>query len=166
MTSHNWLKTAYSCNDCRIFPMLLTTYDSMNGTIWHLNNSELVSVGKPLWQLSWSSQILLDIPVFRLKSYGDCTFRVIAPHPTLCGTSYRWRPEWLHLVYSLNLLLKDLNLIYDLCHVNSCVDIIEHLCYFCYLLSVKSQKRPKCILCFASLTRISFAGDILRVVLT
>ena len=35
---------------------------------------ELVSVRKSSGKLRWCSQILLQVPVSRLKSYGDCAF--------------------------------------------------------------------------------------------
>jgi len=38
-----------------------------------------VSIRKPSRKLGSSSQILLQVPVSRLKSYGDCAFNVAAP---------------------------------------------------------------------------------------
>ena len=43
---------------------------------------ELVSIRKPSWKLRSSTQILLQVPVSRLKSYGDCEISFAA---TLCG---------------------------------------------------------------------------------
>ena len=40
---------------------------------------ELVSIRKSSRKLKSSCQILLQVPVSRLKSYGDCTFSVAAP---------------------------------------------------------------------------------------
>ena len=40
---------------------------------------ELVSIRKSSRKLGSSSQILLQVPVSRLKSYGDCAFSVAAP---------------------------------------------------------------------------------------
>jgi len=40
---------------------------------------ELVSIRKPSPKLRWSSQILLQVPVSRLKSYGDCAFSIAPP---------------------------------------------------------------------------------------
>ena len=39
----------------------------------------LVSIRKSSRKLKSSSQILLQVPVSRLKSYGDCTIGVAAP---------------------------------------------------------------------------------------
>ena len=39
---------------------------------------ELVFIRKSSWKLRSSSQILLQVPVSRLKSYGDCVFSVAA----------------------------------------------------------------------------------------
>ena len=40
---------------------------------------ELVSIRKSSRKLRSSSQILLQVPVSRLKSYGDCAFSIAAP---------------------------------------------------------------------------------------
>jgi len=40
---------------------------------------ELVSIRKSSPKLRSSSQILLQVRVFQLKSYGDCAFSVAAP---------------------------------------------------------------------------------------
>ena len=40
---------------------------------------ELVSIRKSIRKLKTSSQILQQVPVSRLKSYGDCAFIVAAP---------------------------------------------------------------------------------------
>ena len=40
---------------------------------------ELVSIRKSFRKLRSSSQILLQVPVSWLKSYGDCTFSVAPP---------------------------------------------------------------------------------------
>jgi len=40
---------------------------------------ELVSIRKSSRKLRSSSQILLQVPVSRLKSYGDCAFSVASP---------------------------------------------------------------------------------------
>ena len=40
---------------------------------------ELVSIRKSSRKLRSSFQILLQVPVSRLNSYGDCTFSVAAP---------------------------------------------------------------------------------------
>jgi len=39
----------------------------------------LMSIGKPSQKHRSSSQILLQVPVSQLKSYGDCAFSVSAP---------------------------------------------------------------------------------------
>ena len=44
---------------------------------------ELVSIRKSSGKLRSSSQILLQMPMSRFKSYGDCAFSVAAP--TLCN---------------------------------------------------------------------------------
>jgi len=41
---------------------------------------ELVSIRRSSRKLRSSSQILLQLSVSRLKSYGDCAFSVAAPH--------------------------------------------------------------------------------------
>ena len=48
---------------------------------------ELVSNRKSSQKLRSSSQILLQVPVSRLKSYGDCVCLVL--QPPLCGISCR-----------------------------------------------------------------------------
>jgi len=40
---------------------------------------ELVSIRKSSRKLRSSSQIILQVPVSRVKSYGDCAFSVAAP---------------------------------------------------------------------------------------
>jgi len=60
------------------FKILLIAYKSINNMApYYLY--ELVSIRKPFPKLMSSSQILLQVPVSRLKSYGDCTFSVAVP---------------------------------------------------------------------------------------
>ena len=46
--------------------------------IWRQNTCELVSIRNSSRKLGSSSQILLQVPVYWLKSYGDCAFNVAA----------------------------------------------------------------------------------------
>ena len=62
---------------------------------------ELVSIRKSSRKLRSSSQILLQVPVSQLKSYGDCMFSVAAS--PLCGISWRQMLEMCHLLKILNL---------------------------------------------------------------
>ena len=62
------------------FKILLITYKSINDMSEHL--CELVSIRKLYRKLRSSCQILLQVPVTRLKSYGDYAFSVAAP---ICG---------------------------------------------------------------------------------
>ena len=61
---------------------------------------ELVSIRKSSRKLRSSSQIPLQVPVSRLKSYGDCAFSVAAP---LCGISRRQILEMRRLLEILSL---------------------------------------------------------------
>ena len=56
------------------FKILLITYKYINDMA-----PKLVSIRKSSRKLRPSSQILLPVPVSRLKSYGDCAFSVAAP---------------------------------------------------------------------------------------
>ena len=58
--------------------MLLITYKSITDMAPEYLH-ELVSIRKSSWKVRSSSQILLQVPVSRLKSYGDCAFSVAAP---------------------------------------------------------------------------------------
>jgi len=58
---------------CVHFKILLITYKSINDMVPEYL-CELVSIRKSSRQLRSSSQILLQMPVSRFKSYGDCTF--------------------------------------------------------------------------------------------
>jgi len=60
------------------FKILLINYKSINDMVPEYL-SELVSIRKSFRKLRSSSQILLQVPVSRLKSYGDCVFSVTAP---------------------------------------------------------------------------------------
>jgi len=60
------------------FRILLITYKSINDMAPEYL-SELVSIRKSFRKLRSSSQILLQVPVSRLKSYGNCVFSVAAP---------------------------------------------------------------------------------------
>ena len=60
------------------FKMLLITYKSINDMAPEYL-CELVSIRKSSRKLTSSSQILLQVPVLRLKSYGDCAFSVAVP---------------------------------------------------------------------------------------
>ena len=60
------------------FKILLITYKSINDMAPEYL-CELVSIRKSSWKLRSSSQILLQVPVSQLKSYGDCAFSVAAP---------------------------------------------------------------------------------------
>jgi len=57
------------------FKILLVTYKSINDTAPEYLY-ELVSIRKSSRKLKSSSQILLQVPASRLKSYGDCAFSV------------------------------------------------------------------------------------------
>jgi len=57
---------------------MLITYKSINDMAPEYL-CELVSIRKSSRKLMSSSQILLQVPVSRLKSYGDCAFSVAAP---------------------------------------------------------------------------------------
>ncbi|KAK2146497.1 hypothetical protein LSH36_604g02000 [Paralvinella palmiformis] len=59
------------------FKILLITYKSINVMVQKYL-CELVSIRKSSRKLRSSSQILLQVPVSRLKSYGDCAFNVAA----------------------------------------------------------------------------------------
>ena len=61
------------------FKILLITYKSINDMAPEYL-CELVSIRKSSRKLRSSSQILLQVPVSRLKSYGDCAFSVAAPN--------------------------------------------------------------------------------------
>jgi len=61
---------------------------------------ELVSIRKSSQKLRSSSQILLQAPVSRLKSYDDCAFSVAVP---LCGIGCRQ-------ILKMRRFLKNLNL--------------------------------------------------------
>jgi len=61
------------------FKILLITYKSINDMAPEYL-SELVSIRRSSRKLRSFSQIVLQMPVSRLKSYGDCTFSVAAPH--------------------------------------------------------------------------------------
>ena len=58
--------------------ILLTTYKSINNTPPEYQR-ELVSIRKSSRKLGSFSQILLQVSVSRLKSYGNCQFSVAAP---------------------------------------------------------------------------------------
>jgi len=58
--------------------ILLITYTSINDMAPEYL-CELVSIRNSSQKLRSSSQILLLVPVSRLKSYGDCAFSVAAP---------------------------------------------------------------------------------------
>ena len=60
------------------FKILLITYKSINDMAPEYL-CELVSIRNSSQKLSSSSQILLQVPVSQLKSYGDCAFSVAAP---------------------------------------------------------------------------------------
>jgi hypothetical protein len=60
------------------FKILLITYKSINDMVPEYL-CELVSIRKSSRKLRSSSQILLQVPVSRLKSYGDCAFSIAAP---------------------------------------------------------------------------------------
>jgi len=59
------------------FKILLITYKSINDMASEYL-CELVSIGKSSRKLRSSSQMLLQVPVSRLKSYGNCAFSVAA----------------------------------------------------------------------------------------
>jgi len=63
---------------CIHFKILLITYKSINDMAPEYM-CELVSNRKSSQKLRSSSQILLQVPVSRLKSYGDCAFSVATP---------------------------------------------------------------------------------------
>ena len=63
---------------CINLKIVLITYKSINDMAPEYL-SELVSIRKSYRKLRSSSQILLRVPVSRLKSYGDCAFSVAAP---------------------------------------------------------------------------------------
>ena len=65
--------------ECIHFKILLITYKSINDMAPDYL-CELISIRKSSRKLKSSSQILLQVPVSRLKSYGDCAFSVVAPH--------------------------------------------------------------------------------------
>ena len=60
------------------FKDLLTTYKAVNGEASEYM-CELVSLRRPSRTLRSCSQLLLDVPLSRLKSYGDCAFCVAGP---------------------------------------------------------------------------------------
>ena len=60
------------------FKILLTTYKYINDMVPEYLY-ELVSIKKVIPKLRSSSQLLLPVPVSRLKSCGDCAFSVAAP---------------------------------------------------------------------------------------
>ena len=73
------------------FNILLITYKSIND-MGPEYLCELMSIRKSSRKLRSSSQILLQVPVSRLKSYGDCAFSVAAPTlwiqlPQICVVS-------------------------------------------------------------------------------
>ena len=57
---------------------LLTAYKAVNGEAPEYL-CELVSLRRPSRALRSCSQLLLDVPVSRLKSLGDCAFCVAGP---------------------------------------------------------------------------------------
>jgi len=59
--------------------ILLITYKSITDMA-PVYLCELISIRKSSRKLRSSSQILLQVPVCRLKSYGDCAFSVAAPN--------------------------------------------------------------------------------------
>ena len=60
------------------FKILLITYKSINDMAPEYL-CEMMSIRKSSGKLRSSSQILLQVPVSRLKSYGDCVFSVADP---------------------------------------------------------------------------------------
>jgi len=70
----HWLPVRQSIH----FNILLITYQSINDMAPEYL-CELVSIRKLSRKLRLSSQILLQVPVSRLKSYDDCAFSVAAP---------------------------------------------------------------------------------------
>ncbi|KAK2170581.1 hypothetical protein LSH36_2g17002, partial [Paralvinella palmiformis] len=70
----HWLPVGH-----RIHFKMLLTYKSINDMAPEYL-CELVSIRKSSRKLRSSSQILLQVPVSRLKSYGDCAFSVAAPN--------------------------------------------------------------------------------------
>ena len=68
----------YMLDSISISP-LVTTYKSISD-IAPEYLSELESIRKSSRKLTSSSQILLQVPVSRLKSYGYCAFSVAALH--------------------------------------------------------------------------------------
>jgi len=70
----NWLLVRQRIH----FKILLITYKSINDMAPEYL-CELVSIGKSSRKLRSSSQILFQVPVSRLKSYGDCAFSVAVP---------------------------------------------------------------------------------------
>jgi len=61
-----------------LIKILLITYKSINDMATEYL-CELVSIRKSSQKPRSSSQKVLQVPVCRLKSYGDCTFSVAAP---------------------------------------------------------------------------------------
>ena len=64
---------------CIHFKILLINYKSINDMAPEYL-CELASIRKSSRKLRSSSQILLQVPVSRLRSYGDCVFSVRAPN--------------------------------------------------------------------------------------
>ena len=62
----------------QFFKILLITYKSINDMAPEYL-CELVSIRKSFRKLRSSRQILLQVPVYRLKSYSDFAFSVVAP---------------------------------------------------------------------------------------
>ena len=60
------------------FSILLITYKSINDMVAEYL-CQLVSIKKSSRKLRSFSQIILQVPVSQLKSYGDCAFSVAAP---------------------------------------------------------------------------------------
>ena len=65
---------------------------------------ELVSIRKSSQKLRSSSQILLQVPVSWLKSYGDCAFSVAAPTlwnrlPANIKNASKWCKSQIKLIY-------------------------------------------------------------------
>ena len=81
------------------FKIVLITYKSINDMALEYL-CKLVSIKISSGKLRSSSQIPLQVPLSRLKSYGDCAFSVTAP---LCGIDCRQILEMLRLLKILNL---------------------------------------------------------------
>ena len=68
----------YLLDSVSIFKILLITYKSSDDMAPEYL-CELVSIRKSSRKLRSASHILLQVPVSRLKSYGDCAISVAAP---------------------------------------------------------------------------------------